>query len=132
MGDPSARLLNAGATPGSAAQTYYTPWFPQGGDNAYFTYEIIHQNFGTGGDPAPGMTVEVFTKNREDIGSEGTNANVTFTQLSGGFYHGGATDLRQMVRFKITIRGGTTPPSGQEGVVYRFLPPTWYDNLLIT
>lgn len=25
-------------------------------------------------------------------------------------------------------KGGATPPTGQEGVVYRILPPTWYDK----
>lgn len=50
--------------PGTA-QEYFTPWFPKGADNAVFTYEIIRQNFGTGG--TPGFTVAVYTKNREDI-----------------------------------------------------------------
>lgn len=114
---------------GSSAQEYFTPWFPKGADNAWFTYEIIRQNFGTGGSPSPGFSVEVFTKNREDVGGQGTAVGVTFTQLgSTGFYHGQATNLRQLVRFKITVKGGTTPPSGQEGVVHRFLPPTWYDK----
>jgi hypothetical protein len=112
---------------GSTAHEYYTPWFPKGADNAYFTYEIIRQNFGTGG--TPGFTVEVFTKNLEDVGSQGTAASVTFSNLTGtSFYHGPATSLRQLVRLKITVKGGTTPPTGQEGVVYRILPPTRYDK----
>lgn len=112
---------------GSSTQEYFSPWFPKGADNAYFTYEIIRQNFGTGG--SPGFSVEVFTKNREDVGSQGTAASVTFAQIgSTSFYHGPATNLRQLVRFKITVKGGTTAPAGQEGVVYRILPPTWYDK----
>jgi hypothetical protein len=115
---------------GSTAHEYYTPWFPKGADNAYFTYEIIRQNFGTGG--SPGFTVEVFTKNREDVGSQGDpNTAVTgsWTNLTGTiFYEFKAESLKQLVRFKITVKGGTTPPAGQEGVVYRILPPTWYDK----
>lgn len=112
--------------PGTA-QEYYTPWFPKGADNAHFTLEIIRQNFGTGG--TPGFKVEMLTKNREDVGSKGTSLGSTWTQLTGtNFYDFAATNLRQLVRFKITVTGGTTPPTGQEGVMYRILPPTWYDK----
>lgn len=114
---------------GSSAHEYYTPWFSKGADNGYFTYEIIRQNFGTGGTPSPGFSVEVYTKNVEDVGSQGTAVSGSWTNLTGtSFYQFQATNLRQLVRFKITVKGGTTPPTGQEGVVYRFLPPTWYDK----
>jgi hypothetical protein len=113
--------------PGTA-QEYYTPWFTKSADNAHFTFEIIRQNFGTGGG-TPGFKVEVLTKNREDVGSKGTSLGSTWTQLTGtSFYDFEATNLRQLVRFKITVTGGTTPPSGQEGIMYRLLPPTWYDK----
>jgi hypothetical protein len=113
----------------SSSQDYYTPWFPKGADNAHFTYEIIRQNFGTGGTPSPGFSVEVFTKNREDVGSQGTTVSGSWTNFTGtSFYDFEATNLRELVRFKITVKGGTTPPTGQEGVVYRILPPTWYDK----
>jgi hypothetical protein len=112
--------------PGTA-QEYFTPWFPKGADNSVFTYEIIRQNFGTGG--TPGFTVAVYTKNREDIGSQGTAVSGSWTQLSpADFYDFKAINLRQLVRFKITVTDGTTPPSGQEGGMYRILPPTWYDK----
>jgi hypothetical protein len=115
-----------------AAQEYYTPWFPKGADNAYFTYEIIRQSFGTGG--SPGFSVQVYTKNREDVGTQG-NPNTavpgSWVNLTGtSFYEFKAENLRQLVRFKIIVKGGTTPPSpaAQEGVFYRFLAPTWYDK----
>ena len=112
--------------PGSA-QEYFTPWFPKGADNAVFTYEIIRQNFGTGG--TPGFTVAVYTKNLEDVGSQGTAVSGSWTQLSpADFYEFKATNLRQLVRFKITLTGSTLGLTGQEGVVYRILPPTWYDK----
>lgn len=111
-------------TLGASSQEYYTPWFPKGADNAYFTYEIIRQNFGGGG----AFIVEVFTKNREDIGSQGTTVSGSWSNLTGtSFYHFPAANLRQLVRFKITLNPGSSP-SGQEGVVYRILPPTWYDT----
>jgi len=110
---------------GTVAKSYDTPWFPKGADNAYFTYEIIHQNFGSGGS----ISVTVYTKNREDAGSESvTPFTFSFTQIgSTAFYHAACANLKQLVRFKITVTPGTSP-TGPEGVVYRFLPPTWYDK----
>lgn len=111
-----------------SAEVYFTPWFPKGADNAYFTYELIRKNLGTG-TPLGAFTVEVYTKNREDAGSQGTSVSGSWTLLTGtDFYEFKAENLRQLVRFKVTLQGGHTPPAGQEGVVYRFLPPTWYDK----
>lgn len=109
-----------------ASYSYFTPWFPRGGDNAWFTYEIIDQNFGTGGS----FVVNTYTKNREDSGSEGTlvMSDSDWGAIGGtNFFHGEANNLRDLVRFKVTIMGGETP-TGPEGVIYRILPPTWYDN----
>ncbi|MFN6146388.1 MAG: hypothetical protein ACK5AL_08520 [Planctomycetota bacterium] len=107
---------------GTGAKSYDTPWFPKGADNAYFTYEIIHQNFGSGGS----ISVTAYTKNREDAGSEGTS--FSFTQIgSTAFWHAPCTNWKQLVRFKITVTPGTSP-TGPEGVCYRILPPTWYDK----
>lgn len=110
---------------GESTEEYYTPWFPKGADNAVFTYEIIRQNFGSGGQ----IKIDVFTKNREDIGSNGTSKGTIGTNFSGTtFYEQAFTDLRELVRFKITLTPGSSKPTGQEGVVYRILPPTWYDK----
>jgi hypothetical protein len=68
--------------------------------------------------------VKVFTKNREDEGSEpGTGAG-TFTSLVGNFYEASCANLLELVRFRITF---TASAAGQ-GVIFRFLPPTWYDT----
>lgn len=108
---------------GTGAKSYDTPWFDKGADNAYFTYEIIHQNFGSGGS----ISVTVYTKNREDAGSESATT-FSFTQIgSTAFYHAACTNLKQLVRFKITVTPGSSP-TGPEGVCYRILPPTWYDK----
>ncbi|MFN9968411.1 MAG: hypothetical protein ACK58T_00805 [Phycisphaerae bacterium] len=109
----------------TGAKSYYTPWLPKGADNAYFTYEIISQFLATGG--SPGFTVTAYTKNREDAGSEGTS--FSFSQIgSTAFYHAECTNLKQLVRFKITITPGTDVTIYAQGVTYRFLPPTWYDK----
>jgi hypothetical protein len=110
---------------GGSTEEYYTPWFPKGADNAVFTYEIIRQNFGAGGS----FQVEVFTKNREDIGSNGTSKGAISTNFSGTtFYEHDVADLKELVRFKIKLIPGSSEPTGQAGVVYRILPPTWYDK----
>ena len=109
----------------TGAKHYYTPWFPRGGDNAYFTYEVIQKFLATGG--SPGFTVTVYTKNVEDPGSEGTS--FTFTQIgSTAFYEAACANLKQLVRFKITIAPGTDLTIYAQGVTYRFLPPTWCDK----
>lgn len=111
---------------GTGARVYYTPWFPKGADNAIFLLEIIHKSLT--GSPASTFVVEVFTKNLEDSGSQGSaTAPFTFTSLGSDFLKVKATDLKQLVRFKITLTLGTgvTVP---DGVCYRFLPPTWYDK----
>ena len=111
---------------GTGARVYYTPWFPKGADNAIFIYEIIHSNLGS----SPGaFAVTGFTKNREDIGSEGTASSNSFTSMGAGFYQAKPTNLLQLVRFRITLTPGTDP-TGPEGVCYRFLPTTWYDKAI--
>jgi hypothetical protein len=111
---------------GSGAKTYYTPWFPKGADNAHFTCEIIHQNLGTSGGT---VTITVYNKNREDAGIESQSPfTFSFSQLgTTGFYEAACANLKQLVRFKITVTPGTGT-SDPQGVCYRFLPPTWYDK----
>lgn len=110
---------------GTGIKSYYTPWFPKGADNALFTCEIVHQHFGAGG----GVSMTVHTKNREDGGNEGSPASiVAFAPIAAtGFQEAACTNLKQLVRFKITVTPGTGS-SDPQGVCYRFLPPTWYDK----
>ena len=97
---------------------YYTPWFPKGGDNGIFTMELRADTLST--DP---LVVTVLTKNREDEGSEVASVG-TFTQLQDVFYQVSCTGLKELVRFKLTGTGG----DAGEGVILRFLRPTWYDT----
>lgn len=109
---------------GTGARVYYTPWFPKGADNAIFIYEIIHKSL-AGSGSAGSFTVTGYTKNLEDAGSEGTS--FSFSSLGSDFYSANPTNLKQLVRLKITLtpNGTVTEPNG---VCYRFLPPTWYDK----
>jgi hypothetical protein len=108
---------------GTGARSYFTPWFPKGADNAYFTYEVIHQNFGSGG----GLSVTVYTKNREDPGSESATT-FSFSQIgSTAFHHAACANLKDLVRLKVTVTPGTGA-TGAEGACYRFLPPNFYDK----
>lgn len=102
----------------TGAQTFYTPWFPRGADNAVFTLEKQQDTFSTV------MSVSVESKNREDEGSAPFADVATFTALAGNFFEASCTGLKELVRFKMTF---TANAVGQ-GVVYRFLPPTWYDT----
>lgn len=107
---------------GAGTKEILTPWLDSAADNAFFSYELVHSYFESGG----GVTVTVSTKNRADAGSEGTSYT-TFTQLgSTGIYHRQCTDLKELVRFKVAITAATTTPSRTEGAILRFLPPTWY------
>jgi hypothetical protein len=109
---------------GTGARTYYTPWLPKGADNAVFIYELVQKSLT--GSPASTFTVTGYTKNREDAGSEGTS--FSFSNMSGSdFWKTEPTNLKQLVRFKITLTPGTGV-TGPDGVCYRFLPPTWYDK----
>lgn len=105
----------------TSPQTYYTPWFPRGADNAVFTMEKILDTIPGG---AGAFTVTVWTKNREDEGSAPDSLVATFTSLHGNFYEAACTGLEEMVRFRIVF---TASLAGQ-GVIYRFLQPTWYDS----
>jgi hypothetical protein len=110
---------------GTGARVYYTPWFPKGADNAILIYEIIHKSLT--GSPASTFTVTGYTKNVEDAGSEGTS--FSFTSLGSDFFQANPTNLKQLVRLKITLTPGTGV-TGPDGVCYRFLPPTWYDKAI--
>jgi hypothetical protein len=67
-----------------------------------------------------GITVTVYTKNREDEGSAPGTAVGTFASLSAAFHEVACSGLKDLVRFEITFTAGA---AGQ-GVIFRFLVPT--------
>lgn len=104
----------------TAAKTYYTPWFPRQAMNAVFTMEKTSDSIG-----GTAFQIDVFNKNREDEGSApGSSVGTINTALVANFYQLNATALKELVRFKITF---TASAAGQ-GVIFRLLPPTWYDE----
>ncbi len=117
---PAIQLIVIGD---NTTKDYLTPWMPTPADNAFFTYEIVHQYFDTGS-----FSVTAYTKNRDDAGSEGTSFT-SFSQIgSTGLYQKQCTNLKELVRYKISIVAHDTEPARTEGVTLRFLPPTWYST----
>jgi hypothetical protein len=100
---------------------YFTPWFPKRADNAIFALEKILDSITPG---AGSFTVTVWTKNIEDEGSNPGTLVGTFTVLNGNFWEAACANLKGQVRFRIYFKTATI---GQ-GVIYRFLPVTWYDT----
>jgi hypothetical protein len=80
--------------------------------------EKLQDTFGTSA-----LAVTVCTKNREDEGSEPTTGG-SFALLTGNFWEVNSTGLKELVRFQLKF---TASAAGQ-GVIFRFLPPTWYDT----
>jgi hypothetical protein len=87
-----------------------------------FTYEIIANP------ESMTLTVTVVTKNYEETGN-GTTHTVTWSPASSavGFHTAPATALKEQVRFKLEVTG-TPPEGGFPSILYRILPPTWFND----
>lgn len=107
----------------NATTTLYTPWFPKMADNGVFAYEVIASYLGSSGG---NVSVAVYTKNREDQGG-GTSAGTLSDTIATGFKEKAITGLKELVRLEITVTPGTSI-TGPAGVIYRILPPTWYNT----
>ena len=97
------------------SQATLSPWFPRGGDNAIFAYEALKSLYS--GD---NMAVTVLHKNREDSGAGAIHSTPTWS-TSGTLRYATFSGLKEMVRFGFSC-------SGIAGVVFRMLPPTWFDD----
>jgi hypothetical protein len=97
----------------------FSPWFPRGGDNAYFTLEVVAIS-------SANMTVEVevFHKTREDTG-DGTQLGSAWDRTAVGREAAEFTGLKEMVRFKYTF----TSASGTQWATFRMLQPVWFDTV---
>ena len=102
----------------TSSQTYYSPWFDKVADNAVFTMEKVLDTLNAG------LTVRVFTKNREDEGSAPGSSAGTFTTLSGTMLEVACSGLKELVRFELSFQASAV----KQGVILRFLAPTWYDT----
>ena len=113
-----------------SGNTVFSPWFPRGGD-----YLIASADVSDSSSSSPTLTIQVFTKNREDTG-DGTDASATtgtkidYTSGATGIQHDewpggtGASDgIKELVRYKFSVTGGTA----SDWFLFRMLPPVWFD-----
>jgi hypothetical protein len=118
-----AQLLLAGPSEGDQYKVF-SPWFPRQGDNATFTIETVEQN----GNPT--LSVSAFTKNSEDAG-DGSDADGG-TSLTASTTAGErdsdtwAQKFKELVRYEFTI---TTSSGSGEWILFRMLPPVWFDDV---
>lgn len=128
-------------------ETFYSDWFPRGGDDAIFRAQLTAQS-GT-----PSSAITIYTKNREedtytnglvvqdstpapyDFGfkstdtpspSPGQTRQVIVQSVTGGST-GTSRGLLELVRFKITVTGD---PDEYQAV--RIFPPVWMDRGITT
>jgi len=102
--------------------TYYTPWFGKGADNALFTLELILSTIS-----GSTFAVSVWTKSSDEEGSAPGSSLGTFSTLatlSSTFYQVKCGGIKDLVRFEIAF----TAAAAGEGVIFRFLSPTWFDT----
>ena len=98
-----------------ASRIYLTPWVLRRADRAKFAYERIHTTLSSA------EAFAVLHKDAEDAGSGTVATGGTFSQISSsGIFEASPTDLKEMVRFRLTI----SPASGW--LHFRILPPTWF------
>lgn len=120
-----AQMLTA--TGVANAADIFSPWFPRGGDNMICTVEILSLP-----NTSPtGLTVEVWTKAKSDVGDGGgaltnTASTTSFgsTSTVGRYSATYAANLNELIRYK--FKPGTT-----EGkwVLFRMLPPSFFDTV---
>ena len=124
-------LLSENSTDGD---TYFTPWFPTGGNLAALTCEVIAV---AGASKIDSFKVQVQTKNKEDADKDavdllGTAQSITltagaYTKFNAGASLDSTTDagFLELVRFMYI-------PKADAGklawVHYRMLPPSWLTN----
>jgi hypothetical protein len=96
-----------------------TDWAPRGADNAVMTVELIAAI-------AAELSVTVFHKNTEETGP-GTSAGALVTTIATpGLYSQTFTGLKELVCFEVLVQQDSGGSIG--GVLYRFLPSTWFDT----
>ena len=102
--------------------TVFSPWFPRQGDSAIFTLDVVDID---GGAAANQITVQVFTKNSEDAGSGSqTGSDITRDGTEGAGQAGAEYgSLKELVRYKFSVTGTGTR------VLFRMLPPSWFDSV---
>lgn len=103
----------------------YSPWFPKGANNLRASLELVKAAAS-----ADSIKLEVATKNVEDSG-DGTDVSgsITITGSQVGTANQRQTTafmgvVKEMVRYKFTVSG-----SSGNWVLFRALPPVWFDDV---
>lgn len=107
----------------------FSPWFPRHGDSVRCALDLEAAT--TNGT----LTVDLFTKNTEDTG-DGSNsdssgsAKITSTAGTPGRYAAewvskGTIGLKELVRYRFTAGGS----AATDWVLFRMLPPVWFDSV---
>ncbi len=110
--------------------TVYSPWFPRQADSARFSLEVVARSGAT-------VTVSVFTKLAEE-GGDGVNSDSdgSPTSIVGSavgrttteWLSAGTIALLDLVRYKFTVTG----TNNYDWVLFRMLPPAWFDSVNAT
>lgn len=115
--------------------TYYSPWFPRGGNLAKFTCQVFAFDGLSGGGEK--LQIGVETKNSEESDKDavlmsGTPVNITLTILASTTWEAGANlssanpGFKELVRFKYQIV--STSEGAEPWVHIRVLNPVWLSN----
>jgi len=111
----------------SAPYRVLSPWFPRGGDNVTLTLDLV-ELYGN-----PRLTVRAFTKNSEDPG-DGTDADsVTPTMIAAGSPGQVSASwegkVGELVRYEFEIEHEDVTGAPGDWVLFRMLPPVWFDDV---
>ncbi len=109
--------------------TIYSPWFPRQGDSVRLTLEVAAISGAT-------IRVDLVTKNTEDPGDglladqTGGGGEVKISVSATGrtnpeWRAGGNIGLKELCRYKFTVTG----TNNYDWVLFRMLPPVWFDAL---
>jgi len=103
---------------GSSSDTQvYSPWFRRQADNAVVSAELIATSGGV-------LTVKVFHKNSEDTGDGSEYVGTSITLSSVGRGEAEFTGLKELVRCEFTCGDANF-----DWVLFRMLPPVWFDSV---
>jgi hypothetical protein len=122
----------------NATATYFSPWFPRGGNLAKFTCQVFASESLSGG--GEGFKISVETKNSEDSDKDqsaftpqgGGAQTMTLTALALTTWEVGAdlgssnNGFLELVRFKYQLISATA--STEPWVHFRILNPVWLTN----
>ena len=103
-------------------QSVYGPWMPRGGDLMSITLDLISTN-ATGTDK---LTVEVFTKKKDDSGDGAVATGTSIQTNTVGRSQTTYSALNDLVRYKFTPGGAVSV-----NYLFRMLSPVFFDTVKV-